>query len=155
MESLQTSTNTTTTDNTINQPPPTFYPFDTCTQPLAFPNLAVTVKRRYRRRKVLSEVQLVAKRDAFLSRNREAAHKSRSKKRDWENDLAKDATAAEVRYGTLNDEYTGLTKEVMLLKRQLAHFDANAQCLYNKSRKYERVVATWNRSAFRAGDDMI
>jgi len=79
--------------------------------------------KKYRARKPISETEKVRKRTAFLERNRVAAGKCRSRKKDWVEKMEEDARAARATNTALKAEHLVLLGEVKCLRALVATCD--------------------------------
>lgn len=77
-------------------------------------------RKRRRRKKIITEEERLVKHTAFLERNRQAALKCRSKRKNWLVGLEDEARAVKEQNGELKKEFRELLEEVLLLRSQLA-----------------------------------
>jgi hypothetical protein len=84
-------------------------------------------RKKYRKRKPVSEKEKASKRVAFLERNRVAADKCRTRKKAWTSRLEDDVSAAQTENTNLKNEHLGLLQEVDELKALVALCDAECE----------------------------
>jgi len=96
---------------------------------VASASLAHSIKprKKYRKRKPISEKEQASKRVAFLERNRLAADKCRTKKKEWTSRLEEDVSVAQTQNRNLKMEHLGLMQELDELKSLVAMCDAECE----------------------------
>jgi hypothetical protein len=82
------------------------------------------IKRRYRKKKILSDSEVIFRRNAFLARNRQAANKCRTRKKDRTKQLQEDARVGRLRNDELRKEHYTLMEEVRELQGAVALCEA-------------------------------
>jgi len=92
---------------------------------------AVKSRKKYRERRPVSQKEKDRKRTAFLERNRVAAGKCRSRKKDLVGKLEQDVRKAQTRNTALNAEYMVLLGEVKALRALAATCDDECKAANN------------------------
>jgi len=105
--------------------------FKTPSMVSASPATTPKPRKKYRKRKPISEKEKASKRVAFLERNRVAADKCRTKKKQQTSQLEEDVATAQTQNTNLKMEHLGLLQEVNELKDLVALCDAECETTKN------------------------